>query len=129
MHLLQVPEDSHRLWPIKDVTERGHPSVTVVDADSQLGPNGDTRRSGQKSSLSFINVQLQLPILLQKSTRYIYLNRMATQQPKVIYDNYGMNQDETNVVIVMLFRPCILLMTKMLPGTLELASVYVKQID
>ena len=57
------------LQRIKNIVQRHHPTVTVVDTEGQLCVTGDTRNASQECSLFIINIQFQLPVELKHNKK------------------------------------------------------------
>ena len=62
---LQVSEKRSCLRRVEHVIERRHPTVAVVDTDDHLSATGDIRSACQEGSLSPVNVQFEIPVILR----------------------------------------------------------------
>ena len=60
-------EVGYCLWWVEDILQWRHPTMTVVDTNCDTSVLGDSC-SDKECLLSLVNVQLELPVLLQSNT-------------------------------------------------------------
>ena len=87
------------LWWVEDILQRRHPTVTVVDTNCDTSVLGDSC-SNKECLLSLVNVQLELPVLLQSTLdiNHWVLTMTATQTSHTRHQPLGPNNDSNRDV-------------------------------